>query len=165
MTSGGASVRASRSCPLTLLAPAPRLRQALLPASFKALDNALGLGPSRLAALSFAQNVAFSLALPLWGSLLRYYSARDLMAATGPVGLRASFVGTCLGSDMGGLYETIALESRGGDSCHRGSDRVGLPSTAHCVAAPCCSRAPLWDRTPQLPHRGPDSRFRVPLAH
>lgn len=37
------------------------------------------LGPKELGALTFAQSVAFSLALPIWGSLLRSYSSRDLL--------------------------------------------------------------------------------------
>jgi len=51
----------------------------LLPATFKAIDAQLHLGPSRLAALTFAQSISFSLALPVWGSLMRYYTAQDLM--------------------------------------------------------------------------------------
>eukprot|EP00933_Yihiella_yeosuensis_P051931 TRINITY_DN49903_c0_g1_i1.p1 TRINITY_DN49903_c0_g1~~TRINITY_DN49903_c0_g1_i1.p1 ORF type:complete len:487 (-),score=64.06 TRINITY_DN49903_c0_g1_i1:103-1563(-) len=53
--------------------------KALLPATFKALSEQMSLGPKELGALSFAQSVAFSVALPLWGSMLRSYSAKDLM--------------------------------------------------------------------------------------
>ncbi|CAE8586602.1 unnamed protein product, partial [Polarella glacialis] len=53
--------------------------KALLPATFKVLSDELGVGPKELGALAFAQSIAFSVALPVWGSLMRYYSAKDLM--------------------------------------------------------------------------------------
>lgn len=53
--------------------------KALLPATFKALSLDLNVGPKELGYLSFAQSISFSLALPVWGSLMRSSSARELM--------------------------------------------------------------------------------------
>ncbi|CAE7454643.1 PCLO [Symbiodinium natans] len=54
--------------------------KALLPATFGALAEQLQVGPSQLGMLNFAQSIAFSLALPFWGSLMQFYSPRDLLA-------------------------------------------------------------------------------------
>lgn len=51
----------------------------LLPATFKAMSVEMGIGPSGLGTLSFAQTIAFAVALPLWGSMMRFYTARDLL--------------------------------------------------------------------------------------
>jgi len=64
----------------------------LLPATFKAMDEAMHLGPAGLATLNFAQCLAFSLALPVWGSLMRYRTAQELMV----YGCVIWGVGTCL---------------------------------------------------------------------
>ena len=53
--------------------------KALLPATFKALSEQMLLGPKQLGTLVFAQSIAFSVALPAWGALMQFYSARDLM--------------------------------------------------------------------------------------
>eukprot|EP00928_Gymnodinium_smaydae_P081372 TRINITY_DN6490_c0_g1_i1.p1 TRINITY_DN6490_c0_g1~~TRINITY_DN6490_c0_g1_i1.p1 ORF type:complete len:482 (+),score=52.34 TRINITY_DN6490_c0_g1_i1:65-1447(+) len=53
--------------------------KALLPATFKALDQQLGLGPAKLSSLMFAQNFSFASALVVWSSLMQYYSAKSLM--------------------------------------------------------------------------------------
>jgi len=54
--------------------------KALLPASFMALSQEFGIGPAQLGALTFAQSVAFSIALVLWAPMLRCCSSRDLLA-------------------------------------------------------------------------------------
>eukprot|EP00435_Cladocopium_sp_Y103_P003860 s4436_g1.t1 len=54
--------------------------KALLPATFKAMEDLMQVGPRDLGALSFAQSIAFSVALPFWGSMMRYYRPRDLLA-------------------------------------------------------------------------------------
>jgi len=51
----------------------------LLPATFRALSETMQVGPAELGALSFAQSLSFALALPFWGSMLHYGSARDLL--------------------------------------------------------------------------------------
>lgn len=51
----------------------------LLPATFRALSETMQVGPAELGALSFAQSLSFALALPVWGSMLHYGSARDLL--------------------------------------------------------------------------------------
>mmetsp|Transcript_17019 Transcript_17019/g.36674 ORF Transcript_17019/g.36674 Transcript_17019/m.36674 type:complete len:471 (+) Transcript_17019:430-1842(+) len=51
----------------------------LLPATFKAMDDELHIGASGLATLTFVQTIGFSLALPVWGSFMRYRTAMDLM--------------------------------------------------------------------------------------
>mmetsp|Transcript_106812 Transcript_106812/g.297343 ORF Transcript_106812/g.297343 Transcript_106812/m.297343 type:complete len:485 (-) Transcript_106812:148-1602(-) len=53
--------------------------KAMLPATFKALSLQMGVGAKELGALTFAQSIAFSLALPVWGLLLCYLSARRLL--------------------------------------------------------------------------------------
>lgn len=55
--------------------------KALLPATFKAMAVQMQIGPTGLGVLTFAQTMGFALALPLWGSLMRTYSTRDLLAA------------------------------------------------------------------------------------
>ncbi|CAE7693299.1 lgoT [Symbiodinium sp. CCMP2592] len=54
--------------------------KALLPATFGALADQLQVGPTQLAMLNFAQSIAFSLALPVWGSMMQFYTPRDLLA-------------------------------------------------------------------------------------
>eukprot|EP00438_Fugacium_kawagutii_P028227 Skav214967 [mRNA] locus=scaffold124:190663:205225:+ [translate_table: standard] len=54
--------------------------KALLPATFKAMEDLMQLGPRQLGALSFAESIAFSVSLPFWGSMMRYYRPRDLLA-------------------------------------------------------------------------------------
>eukprot|EP00439_Symbiodinium_sp_Y106_P043572 s275_g5.t1 len=54
--------------------------KALLPATFGALADQLQVGPTQLAMLNFAQIIAFSLALPVWGSMMQFYTPRDLLA-------------------------------------------------------------------------------------
>ena len=55
--------------------------KALLPATLRSLQHALGAGPAALGMLSFYQNIAYSLALPLWGLALAHgHDAADLLA-------------------------------------------------------------------------------------
>lgn len=55
--------------------------QVLLPASFKALSLQMNVGPQQLGCLAFAQSISFAFALPIWGSLIRVFTHRDLMTA------------------------------------------------------------------------------------
>mmetsp|Transcript_28762 Transcript_28762/g.52412 ORF Transcript_28762/g.52412 Transcript_28762/m.52412 type:complete len:449 (+) Transcript_28762:59-1405(+) len=52
----------------------------LLGSVYKALTLAMRVGPRELGALTFAQNVALSAALPFWGSLVGTYDTKTLMA-------------------------------------------------------------------------------------
>mmetsp|Transcript_72361 Transcript_72361/g.172419 ORF Transcript_72361/g.172419 Transcript_72361/m.172419 type:complete len:453 (-) Transcript_72361:107-1465(-) len=55
--------------------------KAILAAVYKALSVAMHVGPKELGALTFAENVAFSLALPFWGSMVGTVPARSLMTS------------------------------------------------------------------------------------
>jgi MFS family permease len=71
---------------LCALAAIDGMDMQLLPASFRALEASLGMGPFMLAALVACQDVAFSVSGPFWASLSDNGFSRKVLLVTGAAG-------------------------------------------------------------------------------